>query len=159
MNKYRTHNCSELSEKEINKTVQLSGWLHRKRDHGNLLFIDLRDSTSLLQCVVDNTSVNFSELSKIKNEDVIKISGLITKRSEETINTNLESGEVELKIESFEILSRCSKTLPLEVNSDSDYGEEVRLKYRYLDLRRSKMQRNIKPVSYTHLTLPTIHRV
>ena len=75
---------------------------------------------------------------------MIKISGLITKRSEETVNTNLESGEVELKIESYEILSRCSKTLPLEVNSDSDYGEEIRLKYRYLDLRRSKMQRNIK---------------
>ncbi len=144
MNSYRDYYLKDIDNKLVDKKITVSGWVNRTRDHGNLLFIDLRDSTSLLQCVVDNTSVNFSELSKIKNEDVIKISGLITKRSEETINTNLESGEVELKIESFEILSRCSKTLPLEVNSDSDYGEEVRLKYRYLDLRRSKMQRNIK---------------
>ncbi len=144
MNSYRDYYLKDIDNKLVDEKITVSGWVNRSRDHGNLLFIDLRDSTSLLQCVVDNTSVNFSELSKIKNEDVIKISGLITKRSEETINTNLESGEVELKIESFEILSRCSKTLPLEVNSDSDYGEEVRLKYRYLDLRRSKMQRNIK---------------
>ena len=144
MNSYRDYYLKDIDIKLVDKKITVSGWVNRSRDHGNLLFIDLRDSTSLLQCVVDNTSINFSELSKIKNEDVIKISGLITKRSEETINTNLESGEVELKIESFEILSRCSKTLPLEVNSDSDYGEEVRLKYRYLDLRRSKMQRNIK---------------
>ncbi len=144
MNSYRDYYLKDIDNKLVDKKITVSGWVNRSRDHGNLLFIDLRDSTSLLQCVVDNTSVNFSELSKIKNEDVIKISGLITKRSEETVNTNLESGEVELKIESFEILSRCSKTLPLEVNSDSDYGEEVRLKYRYLDLRRSKMQRNIK---------------
>ena len=144
MNFYRDYYLKDINKELVDKKITVSGWVNRSRDHGNLLFIDLRDSTSLLQCVVDNSSVNFNELSKIKNEDVIKIYGQITKRSEETINSNLESGEVELKIENFEILSQCSKTLPLEVNSDNDYGEEVRLKYRYLDLRRSKMQHNIK---------------
>ena len=105
----------------------------------------IRDSsTSLLQCVVDNSSEIFSELSKIKNEDVLKISGIIKERTKETVNPILETGEVELQIESFDILSSCSRSLPLEVNSDNDYGEEVRLKYRYLDLRRNKMQKNIK---------------
>ena len=144
MKVYRDYYLKDINKDLVDKKITVSGWVNRSRDHGNLLFIDLRDSTSLLQCVVDNSSVNFDELSKIKNEDVIKIYGQITKRSEETINSNLESGEVELKIENFEILSQCSKTLPLEVNSDNDYGEEVRLKYRYLDLRRSKMQHNIK---------------
>ena len=144
MNVYRDYYLKDINRELVDKKITVSGWVNRSRDHGNLLFIDLRDSTSLLQCVVDNSSEIFNELSKIKNEDVIKVNGQITKRSEETINSNLESGEVELKIENFEILSQCSKTLPLEVNSDNDYGEEVRLKYRYLDLRRSKMQHNIK---------------
>ncbi len=144
MNKYRDYYLSEINTSLIDKKINVSGWVNRSRDHGNLLFIDLRDSTSLLQCVVDNSSKFFEDLSKIKNEDVINILGTIKKRSEETINPNLDSGEVELHIESFEILSSCSKTLPLEVNSDNDYGEEVRLKYRYLDLRRYKMQQNIK---------------
>ena len=107
MNKYRDYYLKDINNELVDKKITVSGWVNRSRDHGNLLFIDLRDSTSLLQCVVDNTSENFDELSKIKNEDVIKISGLITKRSEETINLNLESGEVELKIENFEILSQC----------------------------------------------------
>ena len=144
MNVYRDYYLKDINKELVDKKITVSGWVNRSRDHGNLLFIDLRDSTSLLQCVVDNSSEIFNELSKIKKEDVIKVNGQITKRSEETINSNLESGEVELKIENFEILSQCSKTLPLEVNSDNDYGEEVRLKYRYLDLRRSKMQHNIK---------------
>ena len=96
MNSYRDYYLKDIDNILVDKKITVSGWVNRSRDHGNLLFIDLRDSTSLLQCVVDNTSVNFSELSKIKNEDVIKISGLITKRSEETINTNLESAEDEL---------------------------------------------------------------
>ena len=144
MNKYRDYYLKDINRELVNKKITVSGWVNRSRDHGNLLFIDLRDSSSLLQCVVDNTSKNFNELSKIKNEDVIKIYGQITKRSVETINSNLGSGEVELKIENFEILSQCSKTLPLEVNSDNDYGEEVRLKYRYLDLRRGKLLKNLK---------------
>ena len=128
----------------IDQKIKVSGWINRSRDHGNLLFLDLRDSTSLLQCVVDNSSEIFLDLSKIKNEDVLKISGIIKERTKETVNPILETGEVELQIESFDILSSCSRSLPLEVNSDNDYGEEVRLKYRYLDLRRNKMQKNIK---------------
>ena len=144
MNKYRDYYLKDVNISLVDKNITVSGWVNRSRDHGNLLFVDLRDSTSLLQCVVDNSSDIFSNLSKVKNEDVLQVSGLVTKRSEETINSNLESGEVELQIKNFHILSSCSKNLPLEVNSDNDYGEEVRLKYRYLDLRRSKMQKNIK---------------
>jgi aspartyl-tRNA synthetase len=144
MNKYRDLYLKDINKSSIGKTITVSGWVNRSRDHGNLLFIDLRDSTSLLQCVVDNSSAIFENLSKIKNEDVIQISGEITERTPETINPNLESGEVELQIKSFEHLSHCINSLPLEVNSENDYGEEIRLKYRYLDLRREKMQKNIK---------------
>ena len=144
MNKYRDLYLKDINKNLIGKTITVSGWVNRSRDHGNLLFIDLRDSTSLLQCVVDNSSAIFEILSKIKNEDVIKITGEITERTPETVNSNLESGEVELQINSFEHLSHCTNALPLEVNSENDYGEEVRLKYRYLDLRREKMQKNIK---------------
>ena len=144
MNNYRDKYLKDINKSLIDQKITVSGWINRSRDHGNLLFLDLRDSTSLLQCVVDNSSEIFSELSKIKNEDVLKISGIIKERTKETVNPILETGEVELQIESFDILSSCSRSLPLEVNSDNDYGEEVRLKYRYLDLRRNKMQKNIK---------------
>jgi aspartyl-tRNA synthetase len=144
MNKYRDLYLKDINKNLVGRTITVSGWVNRSRDPGNLLFIDLRDSTSLLQCVVDNSSPIFENLSKIKNEDVIRITGEITERTPETINLNLESGEVELQINSFEHLSHCVNTLPLEVNSENDYGEEVRLKYRYLDLRREKMQRNLK---------------
>ena len=144
MNNYRDKYLKDINKSLIDQKITVSGWINRSRDHGNLLFLDLRDSTSLLQCVVDNSSEIFSELSKIKNEDVLKISGIIKERTKETVNSILETGEVELQIESFDILSSCSRSLPLEVNSDNDYGEEVRLKYRYLDLRRNKMQKNIK---------------
>ena len=144
MNNYRDKYLKDINKSLIDQKITVSGWINRSRDHGNLLFLDLRDSTSLLQCVVDNSSEIFTELSRIKNEDVLKISGIIKERTKETINPILETGEVELQIESFDILSSCSRSLPLEVNSDNDYGEEVRLKYRYLDLRRNKMQKNIK---------------
>ena len=144
MNNYRDKYLKDINKSLIDQKITVSGWINRSRDHGNLLFLDLRDSTSLLQCVVDNSSEIFSDLSKIKNEDVLKISGIIKERTKETVNPILETGEVELQIESFDILSSCSRSLPLEVNSDNDYGEEVRLKYRYLDLRRNKMQKNIK---------------
>ena len=144
MNNYRDKYLKDINKSLINQKITVSGWINRSRDHGNLLFLDLRDSSSLLQCVVDNSSEIFLDLSKIKNEDVLKISGIIKERTKETVNPILETGEVELQIESFDILSSCSRSLPLEVNSDNDYGEEVRLKYRYLDLRRNKMQKNIK---------------
>ena len=99
MNKYRTHNCSELSEKEINKKVHLSGWLHRKRDHGNLLFIDLRDHYGMTQCVIENKNKFFPVLEKLKPESVLKISGKVIKRSSETENLDLKTGKIEISIE------------------------------------------------------------
>ena len=144
MNKYRDCYINQINENKVGKNINVAGWVNRLRDHGNLLFIDLRDSTSLLQCVVDNSSSIFDKLSKLKNEDVVMFFGSIMERSIETINKNLDTGKVELKIDSFEYLSQCVKPLPLEVNSENDYGEEIRLKYRYLDLRRNRMQKNIK---------------
>ncbi len=142
MNKYRTHNCSELSENEINKNVHLSGWLHRKRDHGNLLFIDLRDHYGITQCVIENKNKFFPVLEKSKPESVLKISGKVVKRSSETENLDLKTGKIEISIMSVEVLSDA-KELPLPVFGEQDYPEEVRLKYRFLDLRREEMHKNI----------------
>ena len=142
MNFYRSHLCSELSLDNLNDKVTLSGWADTIRDHGNLLFIDLRDNYGVTQCVVDGQNKLFSEISKIHNESVVKITGTVVKRSEETINNSLKTGHIEIKIEEFELLSQ-STTLPLPVNSDIDYGEEIRLKYRFLDLRRNKLHSNI----------------
>ncbi len=142
MNKYRTHLCSELSSKNLNENVILSGWVDTIRDHGNLLFIDLRDNFGITQCVVDGKHKLFTEISKINNESVITIKGIVVKRSEETINKNLNTGEIEIQIDEFLLLSQ-SNVLPLPVNSDIEYGEEIRLKYRFLDLRRNKLHSNI----------------
>ena len=142
MNKYRTHFCSDLTLKNLNEKVTLSGWVDTIRDHGNLLFVDIRDNYGITQCVIDATNNLFKKIAKINNESVIKIKGEVTKRNETTVNTSLSTGEIEVKIESFEILSN-SNTLPLPVNSDIEYGEEIRLKYRFLDLRRNKLHKNI----------------
>ena len=114
MNKYRTHNCSELNEKEINKTVDLSGWLHRKRDHGNLLFIDIRDHYGITQCVIENKNKFFPILEKSKPESVMKISGKVVKRAAGTENLDLKTGKIEVSIESVEILSNANE-LPIPV--------------------------------------------
>ncbi len=142
MNKYRTHNCNELTNKDINKLVLLSGWVHKKRDHGNLLFLDLRDNFGITQCIVDKDNKNFSKLEKISLETVIKIKGTVLKRTSETINNEIPTGEIEIEVDSFEILGR-TKELPLPVFSDQEYSEEIRLKYRFLDLRRKKIHNNI----------------
>ena len=142
MNKYRSHNCSELRLKDKNNTVKLSGWIHRKRDHGNLLFIDLRDHYGLTQCVVQSGTEHFKILEKLKPESVILIIGKVLKRSKETINRNLSTGEIEIHINDLEILSE-SKELPLPVFGEPEYPEDIRLKYRFLDLRREKMHQNI----------------
>ena len=142
MNKYRTHNCSELSEKEVDKVVYISGWLHRKRDHGNLLFIDLRDHYGITQCVIENNNKFFPVLEKSKPETVLKISGKVVKRSDEAINLELKTGKIELLIQSAEVLSEA-KELPIPVFGEQDYPEEIRLKYRFLDLRREEMHKNI----------------
>ena len=142
MNKYRTHNCSELSEKEIDKLVHLSGWLHRKRDHGNLLFIDLRDHYGMTQCVIENKNKFFPLLEKLKPESVLKISGKVVKRSSETENLDLTTGRIEIAIQEVKVLS-SAKDLPMPVFGEQDYPEDIRLKYRFLDLRRDEMHKNI----------------
>lgn len=142
MHKYRTHTCSELTQKEAGKTVKLSGWIHRKRDHGNLLFFDLRDHYGLTQCVTENTSNFFKEVEKIKPESVVCVSGKVVKRPTDTINKDLFTGEIEINVSSFEILS-AAKELPMPVFGEQNYPEETRLKYRFIDLRRKEMHDNI----------------
>ena len=142
MHKYRTHKCNELGIQNVNETVKLSGWVHRKRDHGQLIFIDLRDHYGLTQIVVDSSNVNFSITEGLPLESVITIEGTVVERSDDTINKNLSTGYIEVNLSELEIISR-SNTLPLQVNSDEDYGEEIRLKFRYLDLRRNRPHSNI----------------
>ena len=139
---YRSHHCEALRSTDIGQTVRLSGWIHRKRDHGGVVFIDLRDHYGLTQCVTDSTDAAFAKAEDVRNETVVTITGKVRARSEDTVNANLPTGEIEVHIEDFIILS-VAETLPLQVNSDEDSGEEVRLRYRYLDLRRSRPHENI----------------
>ena len=142
MKTFRTHTCGELNLKNNGETVLLSGWINKKRDHGNLLFIDLRDNYGITQCVIDNKNDLFKKIEKIPLETVIQFEGLVVKREKDTINNELNSGEIEIKITNFEILG-TTKELPLPVFSDQEYSEEIRLKYRFLDLRRNKIHKNI----------------
>ena len=142
MNKYRTHNCNELTKDNNEQEIVLSGWINKKRDHGNLLFIDLRDNYGMTQCIIDKSNESFKLLEKIQLESVIKINGKVVKRSDDTINSELQTGEIEININSFEVLGTC-KELPMPVFSDQEYAEEIRLKYRFLDLRRKKIHDNI----------------
>ncbi len=151
MKKYRTHTCNELNIKNNNEVVLLSGWINKKRDHGNLLFLDLRDNYGITQCVIDNKNQLFNKIEKIPLETVVQFEGKVVKREKETINKELNSGEIEIKITDFKILG-TTKELPLPVFSDQEYSEEIRLKYRFLDLRRAKIHKNInlrsKVISY-----------
>jgi len=142
LNKYRTHTCLELTKKDAGKKVKLSGWIHRKRDHGNLLFFDLRDHYGLTQCVVQNNSNFFKDVEKIKPESVVCISGKVVKRPTDTVNKDLFTGEIEISVSLFEVLS-AAKDLPMPVFGEMNYPEETRLTYRFLDLRRQKMHDNI----------------
>ena len=142
MNKYRTHNCGELTKKDNGSNVILSGWINKKRDHGNLLFLDLRDNFGITQCLVEKENEFFKNLEKTQLETVIKINGVVAKRTEDTVNKEIQTGEIEVKIKSFEILGTC-KELPMPVFTDQEYAEDIRLKYRFLDLRRKKIHENI----------------
>ena len=142
MNKYRSHNCDELRKKDIGKKVLLSGWINKKRDHGNLLFIDLRDNYGITQCIIDKENSNFLTLEKMQLETVIKVDGEVVSRSNATINKEINTGEVEVIIKSFSVLGAC-KELPMPIFSDQEYSEEIRLRYRFLDLRRKKIHENI----------------
>ena len=143
MHPYRTHSCGALRSSHAGETVRLSGWIHRKRDHGQLLFVDLRDTHGLTQCVIDVSSPLFPMLEEARVESVLTVTGPVVTRDGETVNPALPTGEVEVRIEEAALQSRA-ELLPLQVNSDEDAGEETRLRYRFLDLRREKMQAKIR---------------
>ena len=142
MNIYRTHNCNEVRASNSDEKVTLSGWIHKKRDHGNLVFIDLRDNYGMTQCVVQKDSSHFEEIEKLKLETVIKITGSCIKRAADAINAELDTGAMEVVVDSMEVLGTCGE-LPMPVFSDQEYSEDIRLKYRFLDLRRKKIHQNI----------------
>ncbi len=142
MHHYRTHTCGELTETDINSKVKLSGWIHSKRDHGGLLFIDLRDQYGITQIVVDKNNTVFSLLEHIRLESVVKVSGEVISRSKETKNKKITTGDIEVLIDQVEIIS-VSNVLPMQVAGNEHYGDEIRLKNRFLDLRREKVKNNI----------------
>ena len=142
MTKYRTHTCGELNISNKGQKVVLSGWINKKRDHGNLLFIDLRDNYGITQCVIDKEKKVFKNIEKQPLETVIKVSGEVIERDRETVNSNLLTGGIEIAIQDFKVLGG-TKELPMPVFSDQEYSEEIRLKYRFLDLRRKKIHQNI----------------
>ena len=142
MHQYRTHTCVELRPENTGEEARLSGWVHRTRNHGNLLFIDLRDHYGITQCVADVSSEIFPQLEALPNETVVTFTGKVDRRSEETINPGIPTGEVELRIETVEVQGPA-EPLPMPVNQDAGYPEDIRLRYRFLDLRREELHRNI----------------
>ena len=146
MTKYRTHKCNELNISNVGNQVRLSGWVHSIRDHGSLLFIDLRDNYGITQCVIDiEKDKNLIELaSKLTLESVIMIDGVVVARSKETINPDLSTGEIEVQIQKLEVESRAEQ-IPFQIADETqNYPEDLRLKYRFLDLRTKKMHNNIQ---------------
>ena len=143
MTGYRTHTCNELTVSDVGETVKLAGWIHRKRDHGNLLFIDLRDNYGITQCVVSASAPAFSRMEPLRLESVVSVTGKVAARSPETVNPHLTTGSIELVVESAELLS-AAEPLPFQVNgTQENIPEEQRLRYRFLDLRRERLHRNI----------------
>ena len=142
MHLYRTHTCGQLTRANVGQTVRLSGWVHRKRDHGNLLFVDLRDHYGITQCVIDTSSPIFNQVEATRVESVVTVTGKIVARSPETVNPKLATGEVEGQIAEFQLQS-AADTLPIQVNQEGDFPEDLRLRYRFLDLRTERMHANI----------------
>ena len=142
MHPYRTHSCGALRQADVGARVRISGWVHRKRDHGNLLFVDLRDHYGITQCVIESEAEIFRQLETLRSESVLRIDGRVVAREAETVNPNLPTGEVEIRIEDMEVLSAAAE-LPMPVFGEHDYPEEIRLRYRFLDLRREQLHRNI----------------
>src|SRR5689334_4032702 len=142
MHAYRTHNCAALRASNVGETVRLSGWVHRKRDHGHLLFVDLRDHYGITQVVVDTDSPAFQTLDRLRVESVVTVEGEVVARSAETVNTNLATGEIEVRGREVTVQSAAAE-LPMPVAGEQDYPEDIRLKYRYLDLRREQVHQNI----------------
>jgi len=142
MHAYRTHTCGALRLEDAGATARLAGWVHRKRDHGQLLFVDLRDHYGITQCVIDISSPLFAQIDALRLESVVSLTGRVVKRSPETVNPNLATGEIELVIAALDVLS-VAEPLPFPVNSDAEYPEETRLSHRFLDLRRERVHANI----------------
>ncbi|RAK61476.1 aspartate--tRNA ligase [Phenylobacterium hankyongense] len=142
MHAYRTHTCGELRAADTGKTVRLSGWIHRKRDHGGLVFVDLRDHYGLTQLVISPETPGFAVIERLRAESVIRVDGEVVARSADTVNPNLPTGEVEIRVREIGVLSEAAE-LPLPVFGEPDYPEEIRLKNRHLDLRRETLHRNI----------------
>ena len=142
MHNYRTHTCGALRSEHVGQTVRLSGWIHSKRDHGNLLFIDLRDQYGVTQLVIDSAAALFSRLESLRVESVVTITGRVIERVNDTINEKMDTGEIEVWVDDINIQSTAD-VLPIQVNTDQEYPEDLRLKHRYLDLRRAEMQKNI----------------
>lgn len=140
MHTYRSHTCGQLRSADAGKQARLSGWIHRKRDHGNLVFIDLRDHYGITQCVVDISSPVFKILEKCRPESVICVTGDVVIRKDDNANPNLPTGEIELVVTEAEVLGEA-ETLPLQVAVDFEQPEETRLRYRFLDLRREKLHK------------------
>ncbi|HVZ27261.1 MAG TPA: amino acid--tRNA ligase-related protein, partial [Rhizomicrobium sp.] len=142
MHAYRTHTCGQLRATDVGKTVRLSGWVHRRRDHGGLIFIDLRDHYGITQCVIEPDGKAFPLVDTARSEWVLTLTGKVVARTPETVNAELPTGAVELRIEEAEIQGKAQE-LPLPVFGDVDYPEETRLTYRFLDLRRERLHKNI----------------
>ncbi len=142
MHQYRTHTCGQLRVDDAGEVVRLSGWVHRTRDHGNLMFIDLRDHYGITQCVVDISSPVFASVETLSNESVITVQGPVARRTDDTINPSIPTGEIELRIEEVTVQAVADQ-LPMPVNQDAGYPEDIRLRYRFLDLRREELHRNI----------------
>ncbi|HEY0011251.1 MAG TPA: aspartate--tRNA ligase [Allosphingosinicella sp.] len=143
MHAYRTHNCGQLRAAQVGETVKLSGWVHRKRDHGNLLFVDLRDHYGITQIVADTADAAFAVLDKVRAESVITVEGKVVARSKEAANPNLATGDVEIHADAVTVQSAVTQELPLPVSAEADYPEDIRLRYRFLDLRRERIHANI----------------
>jgi aspartyl-tRNA synthetase len=139
---YRTHTCGELRQAHLGQTVKLSGWVHRKRDHGHLVFIDLRDHYGMTQCVIEQGQNDFAIAESLRNETVITLTGKVSARTPETVNAKMATGDIEILITSVEVQSAV-ESLPLQVNSNAEFPEDTRLTYRFLDLRREKLHQNI----------------
>ena len=142
MHAYRTHSCGQLRAGDVGNSVRISGWVHRKRDHGGLLFVDLRDHYGLTQCVITPSNPNFARLERIRVESVITVTGEVVAREASTVNSGLPTGAIELKVAELGVISEADE-LPLPVFAEPEYPEDVRLKYRFLDLRRETLHANI----------------
>ena len=155
----RTHYCGQLRAEHIGETVTLCGWVDRRRDHGGVIFIDLRDREGIIQIVSDpvRTPVSYKQAGDLRNEDVVQITGRVTQRPEDSLNPKLGTGEVEIYADDIQILNAVRKPLPFQISSaeSETVREELRLKYRYLDIRRERMSRNLR---LRHQVIKTLRR-